>query len=866
MRNDSPGSFTRRGRVRHTRRAVKITDALARGLITVGGTGTILAVSLVCLFLVWVVIPLFLPAAVEARGEPISRPWNMARPVQVAVDEHRLIGWALLPDGRLQIFRPDNGELVGEREPFAGRAPSAWAFADKGGAAAFGFDDGRVLLGEIEYLPPQYLEEREIPAELHSLGVGETTTFQGGVLTRTSQEQFRWHQVSDRFDEIIPPAPGSPVQHLDLSVLPKGPVCCVLTADDKLSLYTVKETRNLLTGEVSRRALRTEIPYPTTALGKPAALRLSGLGNMVFLVWENGHLVRLDVSDPRRSQLAESIDLLGDSEARVTAISFLPGKSTLVVGDSRGVTSCWFTARTAPARTPDGAVLVCGHRFRGPPSPVTALAPSTRSRLLGIGHQNGTVALYQVTSEARLTQVRTSTPGEVAFLILTPKDDGFLAGTPNAITTWDLDARNPSVTLAALFLPVWYEGYEKSAHVWQSSAATDDFEAKLGLWPLVFGTLKAACYSLLFAVPLALLAALYTSEFLGPRLRSKIKPTIELMASLPSVVLGFLAALLIAPFVEQVIPATLAALFLVPFVLLFGAHLWQLLPSQLSMRLRSWRPLFMALTLPVALLVAALLGPSLESLLFAGDIRLWADGQAGTGVGAWLLLLVPLTAIVTASVLARLVNPWLRRWSAGWSRTQTAVASLVKFAIVTVVTVGLASLLAILLDGAGLDPRGTYIGTYVQRNALIVGFVMGFAIIPIIYSIAEDALSAVPEHLRSGSLAAGATPWQTALRVVIPSALSGLASAVMIGIGRAVGETMIVLMAAGNTPITEWNIFNGFRTLSANIATELPEAVRNSAHYRTLFLSALVLFLMTFVLNTAAEMIRQKFRKRAYDL
>src|SRR5262245_25119842 len=157
-------------------------------------------------------------------------------------------------------------------------------------------------------------------------------------------------------------------------------------------------------------------------------------------------------------------------------------------------------------------------------------------------------------------------------------------------------------------------------------------------------------------------------------------------------------------------------------------------------------------------------------------------------------------------------------------------------------------------------------GPYSQRNALVVGFIMGFAIIPIIYTIAEDALSSVPEHLRSGSLATGATPWQTATRIVIPTAMSGLFSAVMIGMGRAVGETMIVVMATGNTPVLEWNVFNGFRTLSANIAVELPEAVKDSSHYRTLFLAALVLFVMTFLLNTIAEMVRLRFRRRAYQL
>jgi phosphate transport system permease protein len=176
------------------------------------------------------------------------------------------------------------------------------------------------------------------------------------------------------------------------------------------------------------------------------------------------------------------------------------------------------------------------------------------------------------------------------------------------------------------------------------------------------------------------------------------------------------------------------------------------------------------------------------------------------------------------------------------------------------------------LAAVGFDSSGTFplvgpvLDTSVQRTALVVGFIQGFAIIPISYTLAEDALSSVPEHLRSASLAAGATPWQTAMRIIIPTAMSGLFSSVMIGLGRAVGETMIVLMAAGNTPVMEWNIFNGFRTLSANIAVELPEAVVNSTHFRTLFLAALTLFMMTFIINTIAENIRLRFRRRAYEL
>jgi len=151
---------------------------------------------------------------------------------------------------------------------------------------------------------------------------------------------------------------------------------------------------------------------------------------------------------------------------------------------------------------------------------------------------------------------------------------------------------------------------------------------------------------------------------------------------------------------------------------------------------------------------------------------------------------------------------------------------------------------------------------YDQRNAIVISFAMGFAVIPIIFSIAEDSISNVPRHLIAGSLALGATQWQTVTRLVLVSASPGIFSALMIGFGRAIGETMIVLMATGNTPILDWSVFNGFRTLSANIAVEMPEAPHGGTLYRILFLSGLILFAFTFCLNTVAELIRQRLRQK----
>jgi phosphate transport system permease protein len=151
---------------------------------------------------------------------------------------------------------------------------------------------------------------------------------------------------------------------------------------------------------------------------------------------------------------------------------------------------------------------------------------------------------------------------------------------------------------------------------------------------------------------------------------------------------------------------------------------------------------------------------------------------------------------------------------------------------------------------------------YDPRNSLIIGFAMGFAVIPIIFTISEDAFSNVPAHLSAASLALGASRWQTAMRVILPTASPGVFSAIMIGFGRAVGETMIVLMATGNTPIMDWSIFNGMRTLSANIAVEIPEAPFGGTLYRVLFFAAAILFVMTFAVNTAAEIVRQRLRRK----
>jgi phosphate transport system permease protein len=512
---------------------------------------------------------------------------------------------------------------------------------------------------------------------------------------------------------------------------------------------------------------------------------------------------------------------------------------------------------------------VRAHALDRQPAATDAVAASQRGKMFLSADVQGHVWLRHSTSgQVLLRLAKEGGADRFAAIALTPRDDGVLAVTPEGrVTLWNIRAPHPETTLGTIFGRVWYEGYEAPSWTWQSSAGTDSFEPKLSLVPLIFGTIKATVYALIFAIPVALLAAIYTSEFLHRSVRAVVKPAMEMMASLPSVVLGFIAALILAPIVEDIVPAVIFGMVLLPIAFIAAAHLWQMLPRPVMLRHAGLSKLALIFVcLFGAFWLAGLLGKAFERVVFAGDIKAWLNGDLPGAVGFTAFLLFPASALVVALLGQRALGDVLDRIAGHGARLRVALAALLRWVLLTAGAVALAVGVAMLLTGIGFDPRGGVVGTYVQRNTLVVGFAMGFAVIPIIYTISEDALNSVPEHLRSASLACGATAWQTATRIILPTAASGVFAAVMIGMGRAVGETMIVVMAAGNTPILDWNIFNGLRALSANIAVELPEAVRDGTLYRMLFLAALTLFVMTFVVNTLAEVIRLRFRRRAAAL
>lgn len=516
-------------------------------------------------------------------------------------------------------------------------------------------------------------------------------------------------------------------------------------------------------------------PVPAQLAGRINALAIDYEGNRFFVSTDQARLYQWYL-DNDREKFFKSYEL----PSSITTMDFLIGDTALLFGFQDGKVESWFGVREQ-----ETDVLKPLHRihiFEPLPAAVVKVQPSGRDKGFLAGGADGTVRLYFSTSERTLLNFKLG--AGVRDLVYAPKLTALLAlDTAREFQLHHVDNPHPEISFKALFGKVHYEGYDKPDYIWQSTGGTDDFEAKFNLVPLIIGTLKGAFYGLLFAIPIAVFAALYTSQFMHPSLRSVLKPTIEIMAALPSVVIGFLAGLWLAPLLEEIMVGVLLAGLAIPLVVFAFVCLWQLAPASLRRRLPDGREFYLLVPLVIAgFMLAWWLGPQVDALCFKGNYKQWVFDTFGQ--------------------------------------------------------------------------------QFEQRNSLVIGIAMGFAVIPIIFTISEDAFSNVPSSFKSASYALGASKWQTAWRVIMPTASPGVFSAIMIGFGRAVGETMIVLMATGNTPIMSFSPFNGMRTLSANIAVEIPEAPAEGTLYRVLFVAALLLFLLTFAVNTVAEVIRQRLRAR----
>ncbi|EPG0368121.1 ABC transporter permease subunit [Photobacterium damselae] len=483
----------------------------------------------------------------------------------------------------------------------------------------------------------------------------------------------------------------------------------------------------------------------------------------------------------KQQAMIRQVVSVSDDKTIPVGMYLLSGAQSLLLVNSDNTVNQWFEVVKDGKRT-----LVHAREFEFSTSPIYKLIPEYFRKGFYAIQQDGTVSAY-FTSEHNIIYQQKLFTALPDFVAISPRANLLLTLNGEQWKSYSVDNLHPEIGLSSLWQKVWYEGYSEPDYVWQSTSASNEFEPKLSLVPIVFGTFKAAIYALFFAIPLALGGAIYTAYFMSSKMRRVVKPTIELMEALPTVILGFLAGIWLAPIVEKHLPGIVMILVLFPLTMLLVGLLWSILPGRWRHKIPNG--MHIALLMPVIALLTYgcfAISPWIEQWLFHGDVRSYVTNELGIG--------------------------------------------------------------------------------YDQRNALVVGIAMGFAVIPTIFSIAEDAIFSVPKHLTNGSLALGATHWQTLTKVVLLTASPGIFSAVMMGLGRAVGETMIVLMATGNTPVMDWNILQGMRTLAATIAIEMPESEVGSSHYRVLFLAAFVLFVATFVFNTIAELVRQRLREKYRSL
>ncbi len=732
------------------RRIRALKDHLARWYVTIGGLAVLGAITLIFFYLAQVVFPMFQGASIEAR-ETQQPAWlgEAAEPLLLAVEEQNQVAMRLDRAGQVQFFDVTTGAaLTRQALPLPEGSQIVSVNRDTPGSRRFvvGLSNGQALVVQDAY----------------------RVTYPNNQKTITPELNYPFGEAPIALDPQ-----GRALEQVAVSLNGSTLMVAGATGND-LHVLSLERTENLLTGEATLEEQRLSLPQ----LAEPIKTLVIDPRHLWLYAFSGQ--ASADVFDLRRRNLNGRYRLL-QGNAEVTNVTPLLGGISLMVGDSRGGISQWFMVRDA-----DGGVELRNVRsFALGDSPIRQILPEERRKGFVALDEAGTLGIFHSTAHRTLLD-ESIADGPVKGA-LSPRANRLVVEQGGQLTTIAIDNPHPEISWSALWGKVWYESYPKPDYIWQSTSANSDFEPKLSLAPLAFGTLKAAFYAMLLAAPLAICAAIYTAYFMAAPLRRKIKPVIELMEALPTVILGFFAGLFLAPYLELHLPGIFSLLLLMPVGIILAAFLWSRLPERVRLLVPDgWEA---ALLIPVILGVAWFslsVSGHLENWFFGGNVRLWLSNEMG----------IP----------------------------------------------------------------------FDQRNALVIGLAMGFAVIPTIYSIAEDAVFSVPRSLTLGSLALGATPWQTLVRVVILTASPGIFSALMIGMGRAVGETMIVLMATGNTPIMEANIFEGMRTLAANVAVEMPESEVGSTHYRVLFLAALVLLMFTFVMNTLAELIRQRLRGKYASL
>ena len=728
-----------------------LKDRIFSYVMGLGGVAVIAAITLIFAFLFYSVFPLFTEAKVgDAK---YYAPESSDDILYLALEEYAEIGLKVKSSSGYTFFDTGSGDNLLTGKILSENTSSLTAFS-KGDLRS------RVLLlgtsnGYAHVLRPDYAIS--YPNDLRKISP----------------------RMTSLFDPVLVDDSFAPIRLITGQSVEDETIIVTVSSDADVRILGLSVESSFLEEETSVSIERSALNFEGKTISQVA---VDVDQRNLYVLFSDGTLELYDVTDKTAPSLIDRVKA-ASGEAKVTTFEFLSGGLSIIIGDNVGNLSQWF-----PVRDKDNIYsLVRIREFAPMEGSVNTIAAEYDRKGFAVGDSAGNFAMYHATAEQRV--YFGARDGSVASsMSMSPRADAVIFGLPDRkIGIFEVYNEHPEVSFSGLWNSVWYESRQEPLFIWQSSASNNDFEPKFSLTPLAYGTLKATFYSMLFAIPLAVLGAIYTAYFMTPRMRAVVKPSLEIMAALPTVILGFLAGLWLAPLLEKKLPGFTLALLVMPLLVMLAAYLWNRIPeSWKRFNLEGWEALFLVPVLGLAAWLSLIMGDFIQVTFFNGSLTHWMSTEMGI--------------------------------------------------------------------------------TYDQRNSLVVGMAIGFAVIPTIFSISEDAVFGVPRSLTMGSLALGATTWQTALRVVLLTASPGIFSAIMIGMGRAVGETMIVLMATGNTPIMDLNIFEGFRALSANIAVEMPEAEVASTHYRILFLAALVLFLVTFIVNTIAEVVRQRLREKYSSL
>ncbi|WP_220720942.1 ABC transporter permease subunit [Agarivorans litoreus] len=722
-----------------------IKDRLTRYSVSAGGIVVLLALILIFFYLLYVVAPIFYGASLEkSKTIPLQ---DSSATVAIGVEEQNEIAYRFNEDGQLRFFNLIDSQREFQDYQVEADITASDRTVPNQGLVAYGTSDGLAYIVSPKF-GISYPNDKRLITPGIAYPMGEQAL-------------------------VIDPQ-GQAIEQLAFERQEESAVVAAVTADGRGLLVRYEAEEDMFSESLEWLPETANIPSLPSNIDQ-----ILVTPDLRRLYIRNGNqLANYNIQNIDNVRL-NSVDFINSTDSNVTDIALLTGASSLIVANDNGKVSQWFDVAK------DGVRKLTKIREFDAGAKVNEIGVEYFRKGFAVSGDDGSITIFHTTGGGRL--VREMTDAKAFSLAFSPRASGLLTETENGLEFYHVDNEHPEVTWRALWSKIWYEGYPEPQYVWQSTSASDDFEPKLSLVPISFGTIKAAFYAMLFAAPIALAGAIYTAYFMSAPLRKVVKPTVEIMEALPTVILGFLAGLWLAPLIEDNLPGVIAIMLLLPVGFLLTAFAWSKMPKKVRQLLpEGWDAIVL---IPVVLFIGwgcIQISPALEQWMFDGDARLYLTNELG-------------------------IN-------------------------------------------------------FDQRNSMVVGLAMGFAVIPTIFSIAEDAIFSVPKHLSNGSLALGATPWQTLTKVVILTASPGIFSAVMMGLGRAVGETMIVLMATGNTPVMDWSIFQGMRTLSANIAVEMPESEVGSSHYRVLFLAAFVLFVFTFAFNTIAEFVRQRLRDKYSSL